>query len=35
MAAATRLYESAGFNHRAPYYDTPLVGTIFMERALR
>jgi ribosomal protein S18 acetylase RimI-like enzyme len=34
MVAATRLYESAGFRRREPYYDTPLQNTIFMERAL-
>ncbi|HEY3393294.1 MAG TPA: glyoxalase superfamily protein [Lacipirellulaceae bacterium] len=32
MTAATRLYESVGFVPRAPYYETPLVHTIFMER---
>jgi putative acetyltransferase len=35
MSAATRLYESVGFVHRTPYYETPLVHTIFMERPLR
>ena len=35
MSAATKLYESVGFIHRAPYYDAPLVHTVFMERALR
>jgi putative acetyltransferase len=35
LAAATQLYESAGFVRRAPYYDTPLGETIFMERPLR
>jgi ribosomal protein S18 acetylase RimI-like enzyme len=35
MTAATRLYESVGFVPRAPYYETPLVHTIFMERSLR
>jgi GNAT superfamily N-acetyltransferase len=34
MIAATRLYESAGFRRREPYYDTPLRDTVFMERAL-
>jgi ribosomal protein S18 acetylase RimI-like enzyme len=35
MTAATGLYESAGFIPRTPYYETPLVHTIFMERDLR
>jgi ribosomal protein S18 acetylase RimI-like enzyme len=34
MVAATRLYESLGFVPCAPYYNTPLQDTIFMERAL-
>ncbi|HEX2477040.1 MAG TPA: GNAT family N-acetyltransferase [Lacipirellulaceae bacterium] len=35
MTAATQLYESLGFVHRTPYYETPLVHTVFMERPLR
>jgi GNAT superfamily N-acetyltransferase len=35
LAAATQLYESVGFVRRTPYYETPLVHTIFMERSLR
>jgi putative acetyltransferase len=31
MSVATRLYESVGFVRCAPYYDTPLADTIFME----
>jgi GNAT superfamily N-acetyltransferase len=31
MTAARRLYESLGFTHRAAYYETPLVHTVFME----
>jgi GNAT superfamily N-acetyltransferase len=34
MSAATRLYESVGFVPCAPYYDTPLQDTIFMELKL-
>jgi GNAT superfamily N-acetyltransferase len=34
LEAATRLYEALGFVRREAYYETPLVGTIFMERAL-
>jgi putative acetyltransferase len=34
LAAATRMYESLGFVRRSAYYETPLVETIFMERAL-
>jgi GNAT superfamily N-acetyltransferase len=34
LAAATRLYESLGFVRRDGYYETPVVGTIFMERGL-
>jgi putative acetyltransferase len=34
LTAATQLYESVGFVRRTPYYETPLVETIFMERAL-
>lgn len=35
MKAATRLYESLGFVHRTPYYERPLVHTIFMQLALQ
>jgi GNAT superfamily N-acetyltransferase len=31
LTAATRLYESVGFVCRAPYYETPLAETVFME----
>ncbi len=31
LGAATRLYESLGFVRRDAYYETPVVGTIFME----
>ena len=34
LEAATRMYEALGFVRREAYYETPLVGTIFMERAL-
>jgi GNAT superfamily N-acetyltransferase len=34
LAAATRMYEALGFVRREAYYETPVVGTIFMERAL-
>ena len=34
LAAATRLYESLGFVRRDAYYETPVVGTIFMELRL-
>jgi len=34
MSSAIRLYESLGFVRRAPYYDTPVKDTIFMELAL-
>ena len=34
LAAATRLYESLGFARREAYYETPVVGTIFMELRL-
>jgi GNAT superfamily N-acetyltransferase len=34
LAAATRLYESLGFVRRDAYYETPVAGTIFMERGL-
>jgi putative acetyltransferase len=31
MQAAIRLYESIGFGRCAPYYETPLPETVFME----
>jgi ribosomal protein S18 acetylase RimI-like enzyme len=34
MDAAQALYHSLGFEITAPYYDTPVVGTVFMRRAL-
>jgi ribosomal protein S18 acetylase RimI-like enzyme len=34
MTAAIALYESLGFRRRGDYYDTPLAGTVFMEREL-
>jgi putative acetyltransferase len=34
LETATRLYESLGFVRRSAYYETPVAGTIFMERAL-
>jgi len=34
LQAATRMYESLGFVRRDAYYETPVVGTIFMELAL-
>jgi ribosomal protein S18 acetylase RimI-like enzyme len=34
MAAAIALYASLGFRRREHYYDTPLAGTVFMERGL-
>ena len=34
MQAAIRLYETAGFVRCAPYYETPLAQTIFMELQL-
>ena len=34
LEAATRMYESLGFVRREAYYETPVVGTIFMERVL-
>jgi putative acetyltransferase len=34
LSAATRLYESMGFARCAPYYDTPLPETTFMELLL-
>lgn len=34
MAGAIQLYRKAGFNVIAPYYETPLAGTIFLARSL-
>jgi ribosomal protein S18 acetylase RimI-like enzyme len=34
MAAAIALYRAAGFSPIAPYYDTPVAGTVFLARTL-
>jgi ribosomal protein S18 acetylase RimI-like enzyme len=34
MTSALRLYESLGFVRRAPYYATPVTGSVFMELKL-
>lgn len=34
MAEAHRLYEKLGFTKIAPYYDTPVAGTVFLGRDL-
>lgn len=34
MTAAIDLYRNAGFRPTAPYYDTPVVGTLFLARPL-
>ena len=34
MAEAIALYKKAGFKAIAPYYETPLAGTIFLGRPL-
>jgi ribosomal protein S18 acetylase RimI-like enzyme len=34
MAGAQALYRRLGFEVMAPYYDTPVVGTLFMRRIL-
>lgn len=34
MTAAIGLYRDAGFRPTAPYYDTPVVGTLFLARPL-
>lgn len=35
MQAAVRLYESLGFVRRAPYFDSPVAGNVFMELRLK
>lgn len=35
MRSAIRVYESLGFERIAPYYDSPIADTVFMELALR
>ena len=35
MQSAQRLYETLGFVRRAPYFDSPVGGNVFMERKLR
>jgi ribosomal protein S18 acetylase RimI-like enzyme len=35
MQTALKLYDSIGFVRRAPYYPTPVDGTVFMELKLR
>jgi len=34
MAEAVALYRKSGFEPTEPYYDTPVIGTIFMRRSL-
>jgi ribosomal protein S18 acetylase RimI-like enzyme len=34
MAEARGLYRNSGFEVIAPYYDTPIAGTLFMRRRL-
>lgn len=35
MVAAQTLYREAGFEETTAYYETPMVGTVFMERRLK
>ena len=35
MQSAIRLYEAMGFVRRAPYFDSPVGGNVFMELSLR
>src|SRR5215213_4907593 len=35
MAGALALYRKLGFEPMEPYYDTPVVGTVFLRRSLR
>jgi ribosomal protein S18 acetylase RimI-like enzyme len=35
MAGAQALYRKLGFEVIAPYYKTPVAGTVFMRRVLR
>jgi len=34
MAEAIALYRKSGFEPTEPYYDSPVIGTIFMRRSL-
>jgi hypothetical protein len=34
MKEATAIYRALGFVEIAPYYDNPVAGSLFMERAL-
>lgn len=35
MQSAIKLYESLGFVRRAPYFDSPVGGNVFMQRKLK
>lgn len=35
MGGARRLYGALGFVERGPYYETPVVGTVFLVKSLR
>lgn len=35
MSRAIALYRKSGFEDMEPYYDTPVIGTVFMRRSLR